>query len=101
MHKDISIPAKQWQRLNDQETGSIRICNLSGYSKGVVLQRGSENEPYRDEGISEGGAMQGAVPLKPDGIVLNEKLTDLWPGASGGYVWAWSEQGGALSVSHA
>jgi len=88
----INIAAATWTQLTDANVTSITFQNISGH---YVLVKGTVGAVAPTD-------LSGAVRYNPGQGERNVALTDLFPGVSGANrVYAWSQDGAQVVVSHA
>lgn len=84
-------PGGDWVQLTDSDVTSITIQNIGG-SKVMLKGTTSATAPTDDSGAIHLGAGQ---------ALINEFLSDLWPGVASVRVYAKSQYGTQAVVSHA
>ncbi len=87
----VDIPAKTWTQITNADATTITAQNLVG---NYVLLKGTAAATAPTDATA-------AIRLNPGQGVLNEALTSLWPGITAVRVYAWSDTGTQVTVSHA
>lgn len=85
----VSVSAATWTQAIADASGTFRIQN---YSQQTVLLKRASSAPSDTDG---------AIVVQPHSIITGYTLDQLWPGASGNAIYAYSDNGSAVSVSHA
>lgn len=86
-----TLTAGGWTQLTDADVTSITFQNIGGYH---VLVKGTTDATAPTD-------TTGAVRYNPGQGERNVALSDLFPGIAAVRVWAYSDQGISVMVSHA
>jgi hypothetical protein len=87
----IELTANAWTQLTDGDVSTITFQNTGGQ---FILVKGAAS-------ASEPTNAQGAIRYNPGQGELNTALSDLFPGISAVRVYAYSDAGVSVMVSHA
>jgi hypothetical protein len=90
---DITLPAGVWTQLTNANAAAVRVQNKTGYS--ILLKA--------TNGTTAPTTTVGALEILPFTVLdAGMPLADLWPGVAGANrLWAFSDIGATVSVSHA
>lgn len=87
---DITLPIAAWTQLTDANVTSITFQNKSG---GYILVKGTA-------GATAPTNNDGAIRYNPGQGERNALLSDLWPGIGATRVYAYTDSGAEVMVSH-
>lgn len=87
----ITVPANTWTQLTDADISSITFQNVSGFH---VFVKGTT-------GATAPTDETGSIRYNPGQGERNVSLSDLFPGIAAVRVWAYTENGSQVMVSHA
>lgn len=90
-HETIDVLEDDWTELSNADISSITLQNLTGYTLWLKGTTDATKPTDRD----------GAIELSDRSGYENQPLSGIWPGIAAVRVWAYSDTGGKVMVSHA
>lgn len=90
----FGLPSGAWTQLTNANASAVRVQNRSGYS--ILISA--------THGTTAPTTVNGAIEVLPfQTLAADMTLAQLWPGVdpAANRLWAWSDNGATVSVSHA